>query len=158
MQFFTEFKTSANIDLNKLIKKTIYKAVVKKELIEYNQDQLQDGIDSDGKRIYTIAAIEQELGHVYSMFTRAEKAGKNQDYRNVTLHDTGKFYKSMKVKLFDDSFEIIGNFEKEDGNIYDNFEEGKYDFLGITDENLESFIWYDFLEYFMEFFALELEK
>jgi len=87
MEWFTEFKTLNSIDLDGLIEKTMSIPEVQKELIEYNQSQLQDGIDSQGKRIRTIAAEEQGNGQVYSLFTIAQKAEKGQDFSNVTLFD-----------------------------------------------------------------------
>jgi hypothetical protein len=131
---------------------------VQKELIEYNQSQLQDGIDSQGKRIRTISASEQGNGQVYSLFTIAEKAKKGQDFSNVTLYDTGEFYNSMKIENTGNETKFLADFDKPDGNIYDNFEIGKYDFLGLTNENLDSFLWFVFVDYFISFYVQELEK
>jgi hypothetical protein len=158
MEWFTPFKTSNDVDLDRLIQKTMEIPDVQKELIEYNQSQLQEGIDSQGKRIRTISAEEQGNGQVYSLFTIAEKAKKGQDFGNVTLYDTGEFYNSMQIKAESNETKFLADFDKPDGNIYDNFEISKYDFLGLTNENLDSFLWFVFIDYFITFYLQELEK
>jgi hypothetical protein len=157
MEWFVPFKTSTDVDLNSLIKKTMEIPAVQKELIEYNQSQLKDGIDSQGKKIRTIAAAEQGNGQVYSLFTIAEKAKKGQDFSNVTLYDTGEFYNSMKIDVGNDETKFLADFDKPDGNIHDNFD-SQYDFLGLTNENLDSFLWFVFVDYFITFYLQELEK
>jgi hypothetical protein len=158
MQWFEPFKTSNDVDMMLLIQKTMEIPEVQKELIVYNQSQLQEGIDSQGKTIRTIAAEEQGNGQVYSQFTISQKAEKGQDFSNVTLQDTGEFYDSMKIEALESETRFLADFDKPDGNIYDNFNIGEFDFLGLTNDNLDAFIWLDFLKYFLPLYASELEK
>jgi len=67
-------------------------------------------------------------------------------------------YDSMKVKTSLKETTIIADFDKPDGDINNNFEIGKYDFLGVTDDNLDSFLWYVFLNPFLGFYLQELQK
>ena len=157
MEWFEPFKTSNDVDLNKLIQKTMEIPDVQKELIEYNQSQLQDGIDSQGKRIRTISAEEQGNGQVYSLFTISEKAKKGQPFDKVTLYDTGETYDTMLVDVSEIKTTIVIDYDKPDGNILDNFD-SSYDFAGLTNENLDSFLWFVFVDYFITFYVQELEK
>jgi hypothetical protein len=157
MEWFVPFKTSQDVDLDRLIQKTMGIPAVQKELIEYNQDQLQSGIDAKGERIRTIAAEEQGNGQVYSLYTIAKKSENGHDFHHVTLEETGEFYGSMSIETTSNETKFIADFNKPDGNIHDNFD-SIYDFLGLTNENLESFIWFVFVDYFITFFLQELEK
>lgn len=152
MEWFVEFKTLKSIDLDSLIEKTMSITEVQKELIEYNQSQLQEGIDSEGKRIRTIAAEEQGNGQVYSLYTIAQKAEKGQDFSNVTLFDTGEFYDSMQIKPGTKETKFLADFK----DIMDNFNAGEFEFIGLTKDNLDSFIWFVFLDYFLDFYLKEL--
>lgn len=154
MEWFTPFKTSQDVDMMRLIKMTMDIPEVQKELIEYTQSQLQEGIDSEGKRIRTIAAEEQGNGQVYSRYTISKKAEKGQDFQHVTLYDTGDFYNSMKIEATENETKFLADFR----NIMDNFNEGEYEFLGVTNDNLDSFIWFVFIDYFLTFYLQELEK
>ena len=158
MEWFVPFKTSNDVDLLSLVKKTMEIPAVQKELIEYNQDQLQAGIDSKGERIRTIAAEEQGNGQVYSLYTIAKKSEKGHDFHHVTLEETGEFYRSMSIEATESETKFLADFDKPDGNILDNFDIGRYEFLGVTNENLESFIWFVFVDYFITFYLQELEK
>ena len=154
MESFADYKPIFDINMNDVIKVIMSYDEVKKSIIDYNQSQLQAGIDSQGKRIITTSAKDQRLGNVYSTYTIRIKAQKGQDTENVTLEDTGDFYNSMLVKISDDHVEVIADFDKPDGNIYDNFDIGKFDFLGLTNENLEGFATWVIQDYL----ELELRK
>ncbi len=96
---------------------------LKKYIIKLNTiDQLfDDGIDSLG----------DSLGE-YSPFTVELKKIKGQPTDRITLKDTGKFYKTFKIEVKDDSFFINANPIKEDTNLFDDFGS---EIVGLTEEN-----------------------
>lgn len=142
MSSFLDYIPLFQLDMNDIVRKIMQIEEVQKAIIEYNQSQLQQGIDSEGKRIRTIAAEEQGGSQVYSLYTIREKAEKGQDFGNVTLEDTGATYKSMRVKVNDSNVEVLANMNIHGESILDNFEIGKYEFFGLTDENKKGFaIW-----------------
>lgn len=148
MEKFSDFSKILSVDIYQLISRLMSIDEVQKALIRYNQEQLQQGIDAKEQRIITISAEEQNENLVYSLFTYGQKVKKGQDAQHVTLEDTGAFYDSMSVKASENETEITANFEKPDGNILDNFDK-KFDFLGLTNESLESFatwVLQDYLE------------
>lgn len=126
---FKELKELFNFDPIELLDKVFKQSEVQDTMIEFNQDQLQDGIDALGQTIITIG------GSPYRPFTVTIKKQKGQPTNKVTLEDTGDFYKTFKVKINKDSYEITANFEKQDGNILDNFT-SNFDFLGLDIESI----------------------
>lgn len=153
MASFKDWKPVFQINMYDIIKLIMQNKEVQQTIIEYNQEQLQKGIDNEGKKIRTIAAEEQDRGKVYSLYTIKMKAEKGQDFGNVTLYDTGEFYKTFNIKVNDSSVEVLADFNSPGENILDNFDE-KYHFLGLTNENKKGFatwILQDYLE-------LELKK
>ena len=96
---------------------------LKKYIIKLNTiDQLFDeGIDSLG----------DSLGE-YSPFTVELKKIKGQPTDRITLKDTGKFYKTFKIEVKNDSFFINANPIKEDNNLFDDFGD---EIVGLTEEN-----------------------
>jgi hypothetical protein len=96
---------------------------VKEEIIKLNTiDQLYDkGIDS----------LSKSLGK-YSGFTVEKKKEKGQKYTNITLKDTGDFYKSFKVTVTKKEINISANPLKDDSNLFDDF---GTQIVGLTDEN-----------------------
>ena len=96
---------------------------LKKYIIKLNTiDQLfDDGIDSLG----------DSLGE-YSPFTVELKKIKGQPTDRITLKDTGKFYKTFKIEVKNDSFFINANPIKEDNNLFDDFGN---EIVGLTEEN-----------------------
>lgn len=96
---------------------------LKKYIIKLNTiDQLfDDGIDSLG----------DSLGE-YSPFTVELKKIKGQPTDRITLKDTGKFYKTFKIEIKNDSFFINANPIKEDNNLFDDFGN---EIVGLTEEN-----------------------
>lgn len=95
------------------------------EIIRLNtQEQLYDeGIDSN----------ENSLGE-YSPVTKMIKTGLGQRIDHVTLKDTGAFYRSFRVIVKKDSFEIVAD----DVSLYDRPLTEVYgiDILGLTPDNL----------------------
>lgn len=98
----------------------------KKQILDWIQeDQLRNkGIDKDGNVI----------GY-YSLVTDFISKGKKQFNTHYTLFDTGDFYRSMYVSVFQTSIIIDADIQK--------IEEQKWfrnKILGLTDENLQKLI------------------
>lgn len=93
-------------------------------MIEFNQDQLQAGEDALGQKINTIG------GSPYRAYTVKVRKKLGLQTNNVDLFLTGKFYKTFKVVITNQGYEITVNFDKEDGSILDNFS-NQFDFLGL---------------------------
>lgn len=125
---FEDLKELFNFNPIVLLDEVFKQSEVQDTMIEFNQDQLQDGTDSLGQTIVTIG------GSPYRPFTVRIKRSKGQPTNVVTLEDTGDFYKTFKIKINRDSYEITANFEKQDGNILDNFS-SRFDFLGLDNES-----------------------
>lgn len=151
---FSDYSRVFDVKMNDLINTVMKIKDVQDSLIEINQnEQLQKGIDSKGQRIETLIATKQNNGTPYARYTVKKRTEKGLQVKNVDLKDTGDTYESFDVKVNNDSSEIIANFEKLDGNIMENFDT-KYEFLGLTKQNLEGFTTWVFLDYL----NLELRK
>ena len=102
---------------------------LKKYIIKLNTiDQLfDDGIDSLGDSLgeYSISTIEGTSSYL-------GKKAKGQPTDRITLKDTGKFYKTFKIEVKNDSFFINANPIKEDNNLFDDFGD---EIVGLTEEN-----------------------
>lgn len=137
---FSDYKKVFDIDINQLLFQILSKPNIQQEIIEYNHEQLTQGVDSNEEKIITISAEEQAQGEVYSLFTIRERRSQGLQTRVVDLKDTGSFYNTFAVKVSKNSFEIIANYNKPDGSILDNFNDS-YEFTGLTDNSLENFVW-----------------
>lgn len=126
---FDQMKALFDLDIIDLLDEVFRQADVQDTMIDFNQDQLQDGKDSLGQTIVTIG------GSPYRPATVIIKRRKGQPTNKVTLFDTGRFYDTFKVVINKDSYEITANFEVHDGSILDNFT-SKFDFLGLDAESL----------------------
>ncbi len=133
---FQDLKKIFNWDLYELLDEVFKQSDVQDTMIEFNQDQLQDGKDALGQIIVTIG------GNPYRPYTIILKR-KNTDPKakvnKVTLYDTGEFYDTFKVRFVQNGYEIIADFNKPDGDIRDNFS-SQFDFLGLDDESLTELI------------------
>tara|TARA_R110001606_G_scaffold21019_1_gene74613 strand:- start:114 stop:560 length:447 start_codon:yes stop_codon:yes gene_type:complete len=98
---------------------------VKEYIIKLNTiDQLFDrGIDS----------LNKSLGKYSDVTVENYKKPKGQKFSNITLKDTGDFYKSFKVELTKTSIRISANPIKEDNNLFDDFGD---EIIGLTPDNL----------------------
>jgi hypothetical protein len=83
----------------------------------------------------------------YSPVTMDVKSFRGQKIGNVTLKDSGDFYKSFKVALNLFGFEISGDFQKQNGHIYDNFtklfpSKAKFEesVMGLTNDEIDFMI------------------
>ena len=130
---FEDLKVLFEWDLISLLDEVFSQSDVQDEMIQFNQDQLQEGKDALGQTISTIG------GSPYRPYTIIIKRAKNQPTNKVTLFDTGEFYETFKVRFVKDGYEIIADFQKPDGDIRDNFS-SQYDFLGLDDESLTELV------------------
>lgn len=86
------------------------------------QKRLYDtGRDSNNKKLVT-DSFRKILTDHYSDSTVIDKKSKGRKFSNVTLKNDGNFYTSMTIKGYADFYEFKANFDKDDGNIADNFE------------------------------------
>lgn len=108
------------IDLNRPAEEMFDKLIP--EIEDYNVEQLNKGIKSDGNR------IKPE----YRPKTVIIKQKKGQPTDRVTLKDYGDFHNQIRVKKYATKFELVSYDEKSE-----KLQE-KYtpDILGITNENL----------------------
>ena len=130
---FQDLKKIFQWDLFKLLDKVFKESTVQGEMIEFNQDQLQAGQDALGQKINTIG------GAPYRPYTVIVKKAAGQPTDKVTLFDTGKFYKTFKVRLVQDGYEIIADFKKDSDDIRDNFS-SQFDFMGLDNESLTELV------------------
>lgn len=95
---------------------------VKDEIIYFIQkEQLFDkGIDATGQVIGYYKASTEQLNPL-------KKAGEH-----FTLLDTGEFYKSMYIRVLEDSIEIEANENKDGTNLFLKYDD---DIIGLTREN-----------------------
>mgnify|MGYP000041009761 CR=1 FL=1 len=97
-----------------------------KEIILFNQEQLQDGELSTG----------QDITPPYRPFTISVKKGKGQVYDRVTLLDTGDYYSKFFLVYFKDKFSI----ESTDRKALSLELKYSIDILGLNDKNLQGTI------------------
>ena len=108
-----------------------------KSIIEINQDdQLNFGIDSKNQVIETLASTGS---NVYAQFTINERIKAGKQIKNVDLNFTGAFWKTFKVKKVSEGWEVIADFSLHGEDIRTKFNT-KFDFLGLTPENLQDFV------------------
>lgn len=100
----------------------------KKLIIKYNAEEQMYKLGQDSKKSLIRPA--------YQKTTIRIKKAKGQPTNRVTLRDTGKFHKTLKVIPFDDYVEIRSDLE------YSKYLLKKYgdDILGIQDELLKDFV------------------
>jgi hypothetical protein len=109
-----ELSTPSN--KNAIFTKTISKSEVKRLVLQLNRvEQLfRKGIDADGKVFGRYAASTEERNERrsfnYGGFNQIKQEGKP-----IILYDSGDFYKSFNVRIYNDGFTIIANDEKDNG-------------------------------------------
>ena len=112
-----------------------------KDIIELNQiEQLQEGIDALGQKIVTISAEEQKAGNVYSFKSIQERGALGLQVDKVDLKITGTFWDTFKLVKVNNGWKVEANYTVNGDDIRENFE-SKYDFTGLTDNNLEVFVY-----------------
>lgn len=100
-----------------------FNTVTKNQIIEWIQkDQLTNkGVDKFG----------EVIGY-YSFATELITKGKKKFNAHYTLFDTGDFYRSMYVAVFQTEIVINANANKGKDNLFRKFGDG---IIGLTDEN-----------------------
>ena len=80
-----------------------------------------------------------EFGQIIGTYSRATEMFNPEKLEGTpfTLYDTGEFYNSMMIEVFDDYIEINGDGLKVDefGQTTDLFQEYGYEIIGFTDES-----------------------
>lgn len=121
---------------------------IKNWIIETIQDRLYNtGVDSFGKKLQTDLGKLFSTGSGYSTFTEYLKKEKGQRIANVTLNDTGDFYNSFEIEVKKTFFDIKAEFQKSNGNIFENFSQNYSNLsnfeeaiLNLTDSEMETFL------------------
>lgn len=122
-----------SLDVNEIYLETVKS--LEKEIIRLNQEQMYTGKYEDGNRIQPD----------YKEMTKVIKEGKSQPTDRVTLKDTGDFYSGMAVEYANEYF-IIYSKDKKMAKLVNKY---SWSIFGLTDENLNDFIWNFFYESFM---------
>lgn len=147
----TVFKTVANNlkgnIINDICSIILAEQFVKDWIIQTIQKRLfQTGKDNKGNELNTDTALWQKTDF-YSNNTKAIKKSKGQKISNVTLFDTGDFYDSFQIAEKKTFIELKANFNKPDGNIFENFTKSYSNFtdfetaiLSLSDEEMDLFI------------------
>lgn len=146
-----------SVDVNSISQSVMSQRQVQEWLIETAQDRIYNtGIVSNGQELVTDNAAR---GEVYSFSTIESKAASNKRFRNVTLEDSGQFYKSWIVEAEKTYYQISAEFNKSDGNIYENFSKSfsnassfESAVLGLTDDEISFFIGNIFYPRFLQIF------
>jgi len=98
--------------------------LTKKQLIDWVQDQLQQG--KDGKDV---------LMGTYSYATELISKGRKRQGDNYTFEDTSYFYNSMQVYISEYLIEVTGDGKKGNENLYTKYSQ----FLTtLNDEHIEN--------------------
>lgn len=136
------------VNVNKAVKDAIAIRSNMDYVIKKIKDRLYNvGSDGNNNELSTNNATRGKSGNgYYSIYTILDKNQRGLKSSNVTLKDSGKFYKSFKTQLKKDYLEITAEFNKEGGNIFDNFNKSypsQNDFEeAITKMNIQEFnIW-----------------
>ena len=139
MDSFKEVIVLFDFSFEKLFNETMLE--LSTDIIELNQvEQLQEGIDALGQKIISISAEKQGLGNVYSIYTIYERKAEGLQTDNVDLKVTGKFWGTFKVVRVGNGWQVQANYNSPGEDIRNNFD-SKYDFTGLTDDNLEVFVY-----------------
>lgn len=98
-----------------------FDTTTKKEILDFIRiDQLErDGVDSTG-----------EIIGYYSYATELITKGRKQQGQHYTLLETGDFFRSMYIQVFQNEIFINGNTKKMENKEWFNNE-----IIGLTDEN-----------------------
>jgi hypothetical protein len=123
------------LDENKIINQILSNKSFQEFIIDLNTEgQLFDkGINSLGVKL-------SDIGGLYSPVTIELSKAKGRPKKSassINLFDTGDYYKSFKIVLFNDSFDIVSDPIKNDSNLFDDW--GK-EIEGLTEENLQKVI------------------
>lgn len=94
--------------------------LVTDDTIKIVQDRLYNkGTDANNDKLIT----DHATSGFYSPTTIGIKKDTGKRFKNVTLNDTGDFYRSFDDFVSNKGFELTADFNKSDGHIYNNFTE-----------------------------------
>jgi hypothetical protein len=91
------------------------------------------GIDATGTTL-------DSIGGSYAPYTIRQKKRKGDEYKHVTLKDTGEFYKSFSVDVFRDEFVIDAYYIKEGTDLRDRWGDDLAGLTPLSVEKLKGFI------------------
>lgn len=115
------------LDIDKMMAEIMRDERLQSYYIELNQEQLyEQGEDSKGRQLepYTWATV-----------TIKRKKGQRAD--RTTLKDTGKFYKSFRIRVYSGGFILDADAQKDDdSNLFDRY---GVDILGLNEINMFQF-------------------
>jgi len=136
---FEEVKDLFNIDIFAMINEIM--PMFYDEIIGLNQiEQLSEGIDTKEQQIRTISAQDSGRG-VYSDIYAADRMAIGLRADKVDLKFHGDFWDTFKVRIVRGGWEVIADWIKgADTDIRDNFS-GEFDFLGLTELNVEVLVY-----------------
>lgn len=141
MEKFSDYKKYFEIDIPEIIVEILNEKEVKQDIIDYNQkEQLSEGIDSLGQRIETISSNEFPTGYPYGRQSVEERGKAGLQVENVDLNFSGAFWSTFDVKVTKEETEVLADWTMYGQDIRWNFD-SRYDFLGLTDNSLENFVW-----------------
>lgn len=150
MNKFSDYIKFLKLDYKKILYDVLNYTDVKDYIIYLNQEkQLSEGIDSLGQKIVTISAQEQGDGNVYSKTTIVYRQEKGLQVDKVDLKFNGDFWNTFDVDVTIAETEVIADTSKGGGDIKDNFE-SNFDFLGLTNRNLNDLSYWLLENYFGE--------
>jgi hypothetical protein len=159
-QLYNSFK---KLNINAISQAVISNSTVKDWLIETAQNRIiESGEVGTGEHLETNNAAR---GEVYSFQTIQSKAEAGKTFRNVTLEDTGTFYNSWAIDAKKTFYEVEAEFNKTDGNIYENFSDSfsssksfESAVLSLTDEEMNKFVKTIFLPRFLQTLKNEIRR
>ncbi len=104
-------------DFNSILQKIFKRADVQLLITQMNFEQLNKGKDRLNTVIRTFKAVGSD---VYSPYTIRQKKFNHQDFKHVTLKDTGDFRKTFRVVAMKTFMQVKANEQKPDGLISKN--------------------------------------
>lgn len=122
-----------NMDSNEIAVKLYFDKDIQSFIITANRiDQLTQGLNSDGELIGTYKSE-----YFNESFTFEGKSYEKIVGKPYNFIDTGTFFRSFKIAVFQDGFSIVADTEKEDGDLIDKFGNN---ILGLTTESLDELV------------------
>ena len=115
------------LDANKVMQKALSLRLVQEEIVRLNTDEqlFERGINAEGVEL-------ADIGGDYAEVTVLLKKEESLPFDRVTLFDTGEFYSSFYVKVFDTYFEIVADTIKDGEDLQNRWGD---ELLGLTDES-----------------------
>jgi hypothetical protein len=121
-----------NTPANRVVKVSLLAKNVQDVIIELNtiKQLYERGINADGVSLASVGGNYAPL----TMFLSEKKGQPKRGSNHVDLYDTGDFYKSFKVIVYDDYFEIDADTQKDTNDLIIDWGE---EILGLTEQSKE---------------------